>query len=62
MAKQVKLEPEAQQFVEETANPPFLYQLGPEKGRKKVDEVLWTSPTSKWRNAKCPAALTGRCR
>jgi len=46
MAKQVKLEPEAQQFVEETANPPFLYQLGPEKGRKKVDEVQ-SSPVDK---------------
>ncbi|RFU37997.1 alpha/beta hydrolase [Actinomadura logoneensis] len=33
------LEPAAQQFVEATANPPFLYDLGPEEGRKAVDDV-----------------------
>lgn len=35
----VVLEPAAQKFVEETANPPFLFDLGPEKGRVTVDEV-----------------------
>lgn len=39
MPEQVVLEKEAQQFVEQTTNPPFLYELGPEKGRKQVDEV-----------------------
>lgn len=39
MPNEVKLESEAQKFVEETANPPFLYELAPEKGRKTVDEV-----------------------
>ncbi|NBD27500.1 alpha/beta hydrolase [Paenibacillus glycinis] len=39
MQKKVILEQEAQQFVEKTANPPFVYELGPEKGRKQVDEV-----------------------
>ncbi|NUP53467.1 MAG: alpha/beta hydrolase [Catenulispora sp.] len=33
------LEPEAQAFVEATANPPYLFDLGPEEGRKVVDEV-----------------------
>lgn len=33
------LEPAAQAFVEATANPPFLYQLTPEEGRKAVDGV-----------------------
>ena len=33
------LEPEAQAFVEATANPPYLFDLGPEEGRKAVDEV-----------------------
>ncbi|EME60182.1 alpha/beta hydrolase [Amycolatopsis decaplanina] len=33
------LEPAAQAFVEATANPPFLFQLPPEEGRKAVDEV-----------------------
>jgi acetyl esterase len=42
----VKLELEAQKFVEATANPPYLYDLGPEKGRKKVDEVQ-SSPIKK---------------
>jgi acetyl esterase/lipase len=33
------LEPDAQQFADATANPPFLFDLGPEKGRETVDEV-----------------------
>ncbi|MFD7392621.1 alpha/beta hydrolase [Streptomyces sp. NPDC059852] len=33
------LEPAAQAFVEATAQPPFLFDLGPEGGRKAVDEV-----------------------
>lgn len=39
MNKKIILEPEAQKFVEETANPPYLFELGPEKGRQTVDEV-----------------------
>jgi acetyl esterase len=42
----VVLEPEAQEFVKATANPPFLFDLGPEKGRKAVDEVQ-SSPIAK---------------
>lgn len=33
------LEPAAQAFVEATANPPFLFDLGPEEGRKAVESV-----------------------
>jgi acetyl esterase/lipase len=33
------LEPAAQEFADATANPPFLFDLGPEKGREAVDEV-----------------------
>ncbi|MER5698940.1 esterase, partial [Streptomyces mirabilis] len=33
------LEPEAQAFVEATANPPYLFDLAPAEGRKAVDEV-----------------------
>jgi acetyl esterase len=33
------LEPAAQAFAEATANPPYLYDLGPIDGRKTVDEV-----------------------
>jgi acetyl esterase len=33
------LEPAAQEFADATANPPFLFDLGPEKGRDTVDEV-----------------------
>ncbi|MGY5884937.1 alpha/beta hydrolase [Modestobacter lacusdianchii] len=33
------LEPAAQQFVEATANPPFLFQLPVEEGRRTVDSV-----------------------
>jgi acetyl esterase/lipase len=35
----IALEPAAQAFVEATAEPPFLYQLPPEEGRKAVDQV-----------------------
>jgi acetyl esterase len=33
------LEPAAQAFVEATANPPYLFDLGPEQGRKTVEAV-----------------------
>lgn len=33
------LEPAAQAFAEATANPPYLFDLGPVEGRKAVDEV-----------------------
>src|SRR5690349_5170900 len=36
---QVVLEPAAQEFVDATANPPYLFDLGPIEGRKVVDEV-----------------------
>jgi acetyl esterase len=35
----VVLEPAAQEFAEATANPPYLFDLGPVEGRKVVDEV-----------------------
>jgi acetyl esterase len=35
----VVLEPAAQAFVEATANPPYLFDLAPEEGRKAVEEV-----------------------
>jgi acetyl esterase/lipase len=37
--KDIALEPAAQAFVDATANPPYLYQLAPEDGRKAVDGV-----------------------
>ena len=42
----IQLEPEAQEFVKATANPPYLFDLGPEKGRAAVDEVQ-SGPVSK---------------
>lgn len=39
VANKVVLEKEAQQFVEKTSKPPFLYELGPEKGREQVNSV-----------------------
>ncbi|MER6075774.1 alpha/beta hydrolase [Streptomyces sp. NPDC001817] len=33
------LEPAAAAFAEATANPPYLFDLGPQEGRKAVDEV-----------------------
>src|SRR5687767_8620188 len=35
----LSLEPAAQEFVDATSQPPFLYQLAPEDGRKAVDGV-----------------------
>jgi acetyl esterase len=35
----IQLESEAQAFVEATAKPPFLFELGPEKGRTVFDNV-----------------------
>ncbi|MBF6339958.1 alpha/beta hydrolase [Nocardia abscessus] len=35
----ISLEPAAQDFVDATSQPPFLYQLPPEEGRKAVDGV-----------------------
>ena len=37
--KNYSLEPAAQAFVDATSEPPFLYQLDPEDGRKAVDGV-----------------------
>ncbi|MFF5408418.1 alpha/beta hydrolase [Streptomyces misionensis] len=37
--RNIALEPAAQAFVDATSEPPFLYQLPPEEGRKAVDQV-----------------------
>ncbi|CAM3282885.1 alpha/beta hydrolase [Paenibacillus lupini] len=37
--KKVVLEPQALKFTQDTANPPYLFDLGPVKGRETVDEV-----------------------
>ncbi|MAS37847.1 MAG: esterase [Anaerolineaceae bacterium] len=37
--KEIHLEPEAQAFADATAKPPFLFDLGPVKGREAVDSV-----------------------
>lgn len=37
--RNISLEPQAQAFVDATSEPPFLYQLTPEEGRKAVDGV-----------------------
>ncbi len=39
MTSKPVLEPAAQQFADATAHPPFLFDLGPEKGREAVDQV-----------------------
>jgi hypothetical protein len=33
------LEPAAQQFADANANPPYLFDLGPEKGRETVERL-----------------------
>jgi acetyl esterase/lipase len=39
MTSEPVLEPAARQFADATASPPFLFDLGPEKGREAVDQV-----------------------
>ena len=39
MTNKIVLEPAARQFAEATANPPYLFDLGPAKGREVVDQV-----------------------
>jgi acetyl esterase/lipase len=39
MTKGIQLEPEAKAFADAAAKPPFLFTLGPEKGRIALDEV-----------------------
>lgn len=39
MTNRIHLEPEAQAFAEAAATPPFLFTLGPQKGRLALDEV-----------------------
>ena len=38
-SKTVHLEPAAAEFAKATANPPYLFDLGPVKGRAAVDQV-----------------------
>lgn len=45
MSTAIHLEPQAIEFAAATANPPFVYDLGPEKGREVVDEVQATPIT-----------------
>ncbi len=46
MATKIQLEPEAQAFADAAAKPPFLFNLGPEKGRVVLDTVQ-SGPVSK---------------
>lgn len=39
MTTRIQLDPEAQAFAEATAKPPFLFSLGPERGRLALDEA-----------------------
>src|SRR5258707_7649066 len=39
MTSRIQLEPEAQAFAEAAAKPPFLFTLGPQKGRIVLDEA-----------------------
>ncbi|MBL8792291.1 MAG: alpha/beta hydrolase [Planctomycetia bacterium] len=46
MSQPVVLEPAAQEFAKATANPPFLFEMPPAKGREVVDQVQ-SSPIDK---------------
>lgn len=53
MSKPV-LERAAQEFADATANPPYLFDLGPVEGRKVVDDV----PSSAGRACRSPPSAT----
>jgi hypothetical protein len=38
-ARGIVLEPASQQLADNTSQPPFLYELGPEKARKVLDDL-----------------------
>jgi hypothetical protein len=42
------LEPAAAEFAAATANPPYLFNLGPADGRKAVDEAQSGDITEHW--------------
>lgn len=44
MTNRIQLEPEAQAFAEATDHPPFLFELGPEKGRLALADVQTAMP------------------
>ncbi|WP_460914009.1 hypothetical protein [Plantactinospora veratri] len=61
----VVLEPAAQEVVRATANPPYPFQLAPEKGRAKLVEMQSGSTPARRstsRTSWCPAAPPGRYR
>jgi acetyl esterase len=39
MPTPVDLEPQAKAVVDANANPPSLFELGPEQGRRTIDEL-----------------------
>ena len=39
MADPVDLEPQAKAVVDANANPPYLFELGPDQGRRTIDAV-----------------------
>lgn len=62
MSHPVELEPEAAAFAAATANPPYLFDLGPEKGRAAVDEVqssLIDKPVVDLRDVRVPTGEWG---
>jgi acetyl esterase len=46
MSQKILLDPAAQKFADDTAKPPYLFDLGPAKGREAVNEVQ-ASPVDK---------------
>ena len=48
MANPVDLEPQAKAVADANADPPFLFELGPDQGRRNVDAVQ-SGPVSKLR-------------
>ena len=65
MTSKPVLEPAAQQFADATANPPYLFDLGPEKGREAVDQVQSgdiAKPDVDVATRPCPAGRPARCR
>ena len=65
MANPVDLEPQAKAVVDANADPPFLFELGPDQGRRTVDAVQSgpvKKPTVDIEDTTVPGGPPARCR
>jgi acetyl esterase len=65
MSNPVDLEPQAKAVVDATANPPYMFELGPDQGRRTIDAVQSgpvKKPTVDIEDTTVPGGRPARCR